>query len=143
MLSDQILLQLQIVVLKAVLLGEPLPGQHQPVRFPDLPFVTRQPAIYLLDRNLSGPITIEGYPRPIRILPLDSLLRESQTRGDDIAYLQFQPPEMVGDAVRLVLEAKIATRLNHSHLGLSNLQVLFTKTEAGWQVLDEPINMAI
>ncbi len=142
MLSNKILLQLQEMLLKAVLLGQSLPGHTQPIRFPDLSFILRQPIIFLLDTNLSGPIFIREFPSPIRILSVEALLQESQTHGD-ITYLQFQPPEVTDDAVRLTLEARIATRdPNQSKLGLSNISVKFLKVADEWKVVDEPIYSA-
>jgi hypothetical protein len=140
--SKRVLLKLQETLLKAVLLGHPLPGNTQPVRFPDLAFVVRQPAVFLLDSNLSGPILIKESPRAIRILSTEALLQESQKHGE-ITYLQFQAPEVMDDAVRLTLEARIATRdPNQQKLGLSNIHVKFSKIADEWKVLEEPVYSA-
>ena len=142
MLSKKVLLQLQETLLKAVLLSKPLPGHTQPIRFPDLSFVMRQSIIFLVDANLSGPILIEETPRPIRILSIETLLQESQEHGN-ITYLQFQPPEVIDDKVRLTLEARIATSdPNQQKLGLSNIHVKFLKIGDEWKVVDEPVYSA-
>jgi hypothetical protein len=134
--------QLQEMLLKAVLLGHPLPGHTPPIKFPDLSFIVRQPTIFLLDTNLSGPVLIEESLKPIRILSIKALLQESQKHGD-ITYLQFQPPEVMDDAVRLTLEARIATRdPNQQKLGLSSIHIKFLKVADEWKVVDEPVYSA-
>jgi hypothetical protein len=56
--SDKVLYHLQKTLLQAVLLRRPLPGQTETIRFPDLPFLTRQPFIFLIDANIPKPIII-------------------------------------------------------------------------------------
>jgi hypothetical protein len=140
--ADKALSHLQETLLKAVLLGEPLPGWKQPIRFPDLSFMLGHPAIFLLDTNLPGPIRIEGYSKPIRILSEKEILQESHQRGD-IAYFQFQPPEGTDDPIRLTLEARIASRdPGQRVLGLSNIQVTFSKSPEGWKAVEGPVYSA-
>jgi hypothetical protein len=140
--SKKVLLQLQETLLKAVLLGQSLPGATRPIRFPDLSFLVRQPTIFLVDKNLSGPISLAESSQPIRILTLAALSQECQKYGD-ITYLQFQPPEVMDETVRLTLEARIATRdPNQPKLGLSNIHVKFAKVGDEWQVVDEPVYSA-
>ena len=141
-LPDEELRHLQEALLKAVLSGEPLPGSDRPVRFPDLSFILRQPAVILLDENLAGSISAEELPMPVRILSLEVLLEEARTQGDT-AYLQFQPAEREDDTVRLTLQAKIATRVpDQPTLGLSGIMVEFQKVSEGWEATGDPVFLA-
>lgn len=140
--ANTILLHLQVILLKAVLLGQPLPGQPQPIRFPDLSFITRQPTILLARKNLVGPIYLKELPKPLQTISAEALLRESQTHGN-VAYLQFQRPEVMDNTVGLTLEAKIATRdPDQKELGLSSIYVKFLKLADEWKVIDEPVYFA-
>lgn len=137
--SSKELLSLQELIVKAILLGQPLPGRTQPIRFPDLSFIVSQQSIFLVDENLFGQISLDKSPRPIRIISVEDLRQESQYRGD-IAYLRFQPPEVSDDEVQMTIEAKIATRdPNKLTLGLSNFQVKFVKVEGEWKVVEDPV----
>jgi hypothetical protein len=139
MLSSDDLLELQRTVLKAVLLRQPLPGNSEPVRFPDLSFVLRHPVIFLVDENLAGPISIEAAPEPISVVSMEQLLQEVPKYGD-VAYLRFQPAGLNGDTVSLTLEAKIATsEQNKKMLGLSSIHVTFSRVGNAWKVIDDPV----
>lgn len=141
--SDSEVLHLQEMLLEAVVLGKALPGQSQPIRFPDLSFVMRQIVVFLSNENLSGQMLLRELQKPIRILPVDAIFQEAHNSGD-ITYLQFQPPEVMNDAVHLTLEAKIATRNpNQQTLGLSSIHVKFLKVAEEWKLLDEPIYSAV
>ncbi len=140
--SEKILLQLQNMLLKAVLLGHALPGSSNPVRFPDLLFIKRQSVIFLLDKNLSGPILIEELSRPIHVLSEAALFQESLKSGD-VTFLQFQSPEDSGDEVTLTLDARIATQDIHQQtLGLSTISVTFFQGADGWRLKEEPLYSA-
>jgi hypothetical protein len=141
--SSKELLMLQELVVKAVLLGLPLPGRTRVIRFPDLSFILNQNTIFLVDENLFGQISLEEPPRPVRILSVEDLKQESQYRGD-IAYLRFQPPKVGDDEIQLTMEAKIATRdPNKQTLGLSSIHVKFVKIEGTWIVVDDPVFSAV
>jgi hypothetical protein len=132
-------MQLQEMLLRAVLLGQPLPGYDQPVRIPDLEFITRQPDIYLVDQNLAGPITLPDAPKPLRIVSAETLQQEAQIKGN-IAYLQFHVTEAADSSIRLRLETRIATaEPNRGELGLSSIDVTFSKVGNEWRVVDAPI----
>jgi hypothetical protein len=142
MSSNQVLMQLQEMLLRAVLLGQPLPGYDQPVRIPDLEFITRQPDIYLVDQNLAGPITLPDAPKPLRIVSAETLQQEAQIKGN-IAYLQFHVTEAADSSIRLRLETRIATaEPNRGELGLSSIDVTFSKVGNEWRVVDAPIYSA-
>src|SRR5215207_9189274 len=133
MSSNQVLMQLQEMLLRAVLLGQPLPGYDQPVKLPDLEFITRQPDIYLVDQNLAGPITLPESPKPLQIVSIETLKQKAQ-KGN-IAYLQFHVTEATDSLIRLRLEARIATgELNRGELGLSSIDVTFSKAGNEWRV---------
>lgn len=137
------LFNLQELIVKAILLGQSLPGCTQAIRFPDLSFILNQPIIFLVDENLFGYIAIEESPRPIRILSVEDLRQECQNRGD-IAYLQFQPSEVRDDEVQVTLVARIATSdPNKQTLGLSDIHVKFVKVADEWKVMEEPVFSAV
>jgi hypothetical protein len=138
-MSDEVLGQLQELLLKAILLGQKLPGLDRSIQFPDLPFLLQESTITLIDENLKNSISFAEVPIPIRILSQQALLEEAHTQGD-IAYLRFQPSEIEGDTVRLTLEAKVYPHdPNQSVLGLSGIQVTFQRVSGNWQVFREPI----
>jgi hypothetical protein len=131
--------QLQNLLLQAVLLGTPLPGASDPVRFPDLPFVTRQANVIVLDENLSGPITIS---MPVRVLSADAIRQEAEQRAD-VVYFQFAAPRFEGDQLDLTLAARIAPHAPASGmLGLSSIHARFHKVGDQWQLVGEPIYSA-
>lgn len=140
--STKVLQQLQEALLGAVLFGRRLPGGAEPVRFPDLSFVLRHPTTFVLDANLSGPISVRDSGRPIRIVSREDLLREAQASGS-ICYLQFQPPEMTAGAIGLTLEARI-TEGNQGErvMGLSSIHVKFVGVGDQWDVMDGPVYSA-
>ncbi|HVF51199.1 MAG TPA: hypothetical protein VNA19_13990 [Pyrinomonadaceae bacterium] len=140
--SDKTLAQLQKSLLECALSGQPLPGSDRPFRFPDLAFVKNQPEVFLLDENLAESISVEDMPLPVRVMSRDELQAAAQAEGDR-TYLSFQPPHRAGDAVRLGLEAKIATpNPSQRALGLSSVQVKFHKVGDDWQADDEPTMLA-
>lgn len=137
--SDEVIGQLQELVLKAILLGQRLPGIDRSVRFPDLPFVLQKSTVTLIDENLANSVSIAGISVPVRILSQEALLEEAREQGD-IAYLRFQPPGIEDNVVRLTLEAKVCPHdSSQPVLGLSGIQVTFQKISGNWQVVNEPI----
>jgi len=141
--SDEVLRHLQETLLKAVLLSQALPGLNQPIIFPDLSFILRQPIIILVDENLAGRVTIEQPPKPFRIMSRENLLLEARTKGD-ITYLCFRPPEGEDKSVKLTLEAKIAPRdPAQLTLGLSGIQVKFQEVAGQWEAIEEPTFFAM
>jgi hypothetical protein len=135
--SDEVIRRLQETLLGAVLMGRPLPGSNQPTSFPDFSFIERQPVVYLAEENLSGAISVEGLPKPLRILPRDELLKEARAHGD-LTYLYFHPPVEEGGALRFTLEAKIIPQNPEHHaLGLSGLQVKFHQADGRWETTSD------
>ena len=59
-MTPEVLLHLQELLLQAVLLSQPLPGQSKPVRMPDLSFVMRHEVIYVAQENLAGPVKLKN-----------------------------------------------------------------------------------
>jgi hypothetical protein len=140
--SDKTLAHLQKSLLESALSGQPLPGSEQPFRFPDLAFVKNQPEVFLLDENLAGSLSVEDMPVPVRVLSRDEIQRAAQAEGDR-TYLSFQPPHKADGAVRLGLEAKIATpNPSQRAMGLSSVQVEFRKVGDDWKADDEPTMLA-
>lgn len=142
MASNEVLLKLQESMVKAVLLGQPLPGHDQPIRIPDLEFLTRQEFIYLADSSLASGFDLQGLPKPLKIMPAETLRQEAQQRGD-IAYLQFHVNEATDTAVNLRLETRIASSdPQRGELGLSSVQVKFSKQGDEWKAGDAPLYSA-
>ena len=145
MTSNEVLLNLQQSMVKAVLLGQPLPGHDQPIRLADLEFVTRQPVIYLVDTNLASGFDLQGLPQPLKPLKIVSpeALRQEAQQGADIAYLQFHVNEASESVVDLRLEARIVSAdSQRGELGLSSVQVKFMKQDDEWRAGDSPVYSA-
>lgn len=136
--SDRELARLQELLLKAVLLDEPPPGGAGLPRLADLSFILRHTHVFLSEENLAGKISIEGLPKPLRVVSPEEL-RGLAREGGDVAYLRFQPPAGEGDGeVWLTLEGRLATRDEaQGSLGLSSVQVKFRKGGDGWQSTGE------
>ena len=129
---------LQETVLKAVLLGQHLPGSGQTARLPDKAFIFRHPNVYVSDENLAGQFSLEGLSKPIRIVSTKALQREAKDKGE-IAYLRFSAPEIKGDTVALTLEGKIvSTDPNRVPLGLSSVHFTFKKVNDKWESVAQP-----
>ena len=137
-LSTKELGKLQETVLKAVLLGEKLPGSEQTARLPDKAFILRHPNVYVSDENLAGQFSLEGLSKPIRIVSTKTLQREAQDKTE-IAYLKFSAPEVKGDAVALTLEGKIVSAdPSRVPLGLSSIHFTFKKVGDKWESVAQP-----
>jgi hypothetical protein len=142
MASNEVLLKLQESMVKAVLLGQSLPGHDQPIKLPDLEFVTRQQFIYLVDTGLATGFALQGLPKPLKIVSVDTLRQEAQQSGE-IAYLQFHVNEATESAIDLRLEARIASSdPQRGELGLSSVQVKFSKQGDQWKAVDPPLYSA-
>jgi hypothetical protein len=139
--SDEALRHLQEQMLKAVITRQPLPNSSRPLNFPDLSFIMAHPNIYLSNENLFGSISVEGLPKPLRILSPEELSQEARAQGD-IAYLLFRPPDKESHSVRLTLEGRIAPRDPQQRvLGLSGVQMTFRQDGDQWKP-DEPVMFA-
>ena len=137
--KDSVIASLQKTLLKAALLGETLPGGSRPLRLSDLDFILRHEHIYLSDENLAGDISVEGLPKPLRVMSREELQKQAEAEGD-LAYLHFRPAEAVGGGVRLTLEGKLAA--SAQPLGLSSVQVKFRDAGGHWESFDDPVAMA-
>lgn len=133
---------LQELLLRAVLLGQVLPGLDSPVNLPDLDFIVREPAIFVAEENLAGRLSAEGLGKPLRILAEAELKNRAQQRGDT-AYLRFAEPVVEDGRVRVTMAAHIAPQdPERQVLGLSSVGVLFGQSEDGWEVLEGPLYTA-
>ena len=142
MAANEIILKLQESLVKAVLLGQPLPGYDQPIKLPDMEFVTRGPFIYLIDTNLAGVFDLQGLPKPLKIVSLETLREETQQRGE-VTYLQFHVNEASESVIELRLEARIASSdPQRGELGLSSVQVKFSKQGDEWKATESPLYSA-
>ncbi len=141
-LSTKELRELQKTVLKAVLLGQQLPGSGQKARLPDSAFIMRHPDIYLSDENLAGRISLQGLSKPLRIVSTMALQGEVRDKGE-IAYLRFSAPDMKVDTVVLTLEGKIVSKdPNRLPLGLSSVHCTFKKVNDKWEAVAQPFYSA-
>lgn len=115
-------------VLEAVLSGGTLPGASEPVSFPDLQFLTREPAVLVLDENFQGAPPAGS---SVRVVSRHDLEREAGRRGE-VAYLHFQPPAVRGGEVRFTLEAKVASAdPARRPMGLAGMQFVMREDEGG------------
>ena len=126
------------MVVRAAVQGLPLPGTDRPVRFPDLAFIMRHRAIFLMDDNLPEPLSLENSPKPLVILSLASLKEEVRKDGD-IAYLQFGPPTFKANVLQLTLSGRLLRNDGFlSSLGLSDIHVKFQKIGEKWWAVSPP-----
>lgn len=139
---DKVLGALQELMLRSVLLGEPLPGEDRPLALPDLQFLRRGPVVTLVDENLAIPRARAETELRVRVRSTEELANEARRSGD-VAYLQFGPPSRDGDDIRLTLQGKIAPG-GHGRvpLGLSGVTVTFRKKDARWEAVAEPVYLA-
>ena len=138
--SNDEIRQLQQLLLQAAITGRNLPGGNRPVQFPDLAFITRQPAIFVLDENLAGSVSLEDSPLPLRILSRELLEEEARTRKESVAYLAFNNKVLSKDEVQLTLEGRIVgyDSAEAVPLGLSSIHVTFRKLGGRWEITGEP-----
>jgi hypothetical protein len=133
--------RLQHGLLKAALLGEQLPGGGS-ARLADQAFILRHPQIYLSDENLAGAISLEGLPKPLRIVSGKDVRHEADVQGD-VAYLRFLPPHETADGIWLTLEARLYSGDPSQHsMGLSSVQVKLRKVDGGWELTGESRGLA-
>jgi hypothetical protein len=137
-LSDDVIRRLQESLMRAVLLGQCLPGSDQPVKFPDITFISRQTSVVVADENLAGPISIGELSIPIRVLSREALMQEARVQGD-VFFFQFRPPEIEDNEIQLALELRIAAKdPSHRPLGLSGIIARFRNLAGKWEIVDEP-----
>lgn len=137
-----VIICLQELLLRAVLLGQLMPGQSEPVQLPDLSFFQRESVIFLAKENLAGPVSLGNGEKPLRTLPVDEVKTLACEQGN-IPYLQFLEPEVTDSEVGLTLVAMIAPQDPKSQaLGLSGVHVIFAKTDSGWEVQESPVYSA-
>lgn len=129
--SREELRKMQESLLKAILLGQPLQGTMNSVTMPDLHFVTAGGSILLLDENLHGPISIASAERPLQVVGRSMLPAPAGPTGHS-AFLRFAPSEVGANSVRMTLEARMLPSATGTDLGLSNVQIEFTKVGNEW-----------
>jgi hypothetical protein len=135
--------ELQGLLIGAVLRGEILPGGDQPLSFPDLPFVLREPEVFVLDQNLAGPLTVRDAPKPVRVVSIGALREEARPRGE-VAYLRFGEAETEDDLVRMTLEALVATEdPDRRPMGLAGMSARFERVNGSWKLVEPPVFMAM
>ena len=137
--SRELITRLQSILLRSVLRQQPLPGQTQPVWFPDLAFLTESPSVLISDANITGQFDIVGIDKPVEIVP-ESEIREAAARSGDRVYVRFQPAEEVEGQIRIVMEVRIApTEPDLQPLGLGGIRATFTrKPDGNWEVTEPP-----
>jgi hypothetical protein len=141
--DDNAISYLQEILLEAFLLSKHLPGSTQPMMFPDLAFIQRQPAIILSDENLYSTKSIEELSKPIRILSQEAILHEAAHTQRDLVYLRFQSSVRKNNTIQLTLEARITSPdPNKRTLGLGGVQVKFQKRQGQWEIIEDPIFFA-
>jgi hypothetical protein len=140
-LSGRDLRQLQQMVLRSALAGEPLPGTGEAIRLPDLQFVTRDGKVLLSDKDLSGRPSVSGAGTPLRIISSSTIAREAKSAGD-LAYLRFQPAQVDDDGVSVTLSGEMAASSGRRSLGLSSVRLRFRKVDGKWEAVGGPVASA-
>jgi len=138
--SRNIIAMLQSIMLTSVLQQQPLPGQTQPVRFPDLAFITESPTVLISIDNVVGQFNAADIDKPVEVL-LESEIREAAAKSGDRAYIRFQPTEERDGQVRIVLEVRIAPKEpDIQPLGLGGIRATFTRRPSGdWEATEPPV----
>jgi hypothetical protein len=132
---------LQAAVLAAALGGRGLPG-GQVIHFPDAMFFARQPEIYVLDENLSGPLPADALPGSVQVVSRDQLAAAAGRRGE-IAYWQFRPVVYDGNEVRIGLDGRLTRGdVGGPALGLSGVDVKFVRQGDQWVAAGPPTYVA-
>ena len=140
--SDTEIADLQEILLKAILLSQPLPGSEKPIRLPDLGFFLNQPSIKLMNENMAESISKMGFPKSLELISRSAAIKDAHAHGD-IAYLYFHPAEVRDNEVELTLAGRIIPQdPRNGELGLSSIRVKFRKTNGQWLAVEEPIYSA-
>jgi len=140
-LSGRDLRELQQMVLRSALAGEPLPGTGEAVRLPDLQFVTHDGKVLLSDEDLSGRPSVSGAGTPLRIISSSTIAREAKS-AQDLAYLRFQPVQVDEEGVSVTLSGEMAASPGRRSLGLSSVRVKFRKVDGQWEAVGGPVASA-
>ena len=138
--SQDIITRLQSVLLTSVVEEQPLPGQAEPVRFPDLAFITQASKVLVSDEEVSGQLDVSGIDKPAEILPLAEIREEASQSGDRF-YIQFRPAREQEGQITIVIEVRMApTEADLLPLGLGGIQATFVqKPDGRWEVIDLPV----
>ncbi len=132
--STAILRALQEQLLLAALTSSPLPGQSNPLHFPDLNYVHEQPDKVVCSENLIGEVRIDT---PIVILSTEEITERAKA-FERFAFLRFRPAEQMDGKVRLTLELHMAFD-DVEPLPLGAVTVVFGEVPGvGWQAVEPP-----
>jgi hypothetical protein len=137
------IVQLQSIVLKAVLQRLPLPGRSEPIWFPDLAWITEAPTVLVSDANVPGHLPITDTEPNVNVVR-DADIREEAARAGDKAYVYFQPAERNDEQIRIVMEVRIApAEPDITPLGLGGVSATFVETNGEWTVSEPPVIFAM
>jgi hypothetical protein len=141
---QEVITQLQSIMLSSVLRQRPLPGLTQPVRFPDLAFITDAPTVLISDDNVPSKLDTADFDRPVKVMPETEIRAEAGKSGDH-AYVRFQPAEEMGDQIRIVMEVRLAPTESYIQtLGLGGIRATFAQRPDGnWQAIEPPAMFGI
>ena len=142
--SAETIQTLQQIVLRSVLLREPLPGTDQSVWFPDLAFITQSPAILIADDHVAGDLAVPEIDKPLRSLS-EEAIRDAASREGDLAFLRFRPTEPLDSQIRVTVEVCLAPGDPQiPPLVLGGLQATFAQQPDGtWLATDPPTLFAV
>jgi hypothetical protein len=119
--------QLQATLLSKLLLGAPLPGQTQPVHFPDLAFITEAPTVLVAAEETVGSLQLQDVGKRLEIVP-ETEIRERATRSGDCVFVRFHAAERIGDNVRIRMDVVMAPAEADVHsLGLGAISATFVR----------------
>jgi hypothetical protein len=129
---------LQEVMIKAVTLGQRLPGLNKPVIIPHQCHVGPGATHPLLIDNLSPSLNLEKLPEVLHLMSADEYQRHV-ANGHDDWYLTFQPPHVGTSRIQLVISAL------RGHPGrkpppveIGNLQAEFHFADGRWEAVSMP-----
>lgn len=138
--SQDTITRLQSVLLTSVVEELPLPGQTEPVRFPDLAFITQASKVLVSDDAVSGQLDVSSIEKPVEITPLAAIREEASQSGDHF-YVQFRPTKEQEGQITIVIEVRMApAEADLKPLGLGGIQATFVQQPNGrWEVIDPPV----
>jgi len=136
LITTEELAQLKLAVLNSVLNDKPFPGSDIILRFPDLPFVLTQTAVYLADEEVKETVLLEKLNKPLQLVT-EEKLKEITTQGKTI-FFKFRPEKAAENAFLLSLDASVYSSIQERTSILSSLRIKFQKEEGSWVLKESP-----
>ena len=136
---DETIAHLQEVMIKAVTLGQRLPGLNNPVILPRHCSRNLEAKRPMLTDNLSPCLNLKSLPDVLNIVTADEYQRSNVGDTNDW-YLAFQPPIVGASRIRIVISALRGRPCrNPPPVEIGNLQAEFHLAEGRWEAVGLPI----